>query len=148
MKPHEKELLQEELRLLQDAKKILEYSYHECQRIGIKESYTFEELDKFEALTSRFARTSDVLIQKTFRLIDRIELESPGSVIDRIHRAERRSLISSADLFKEIRRIRNDIDHEYIPGIIELIFEKVLQLTPQLIDSIERVERYCDKYCK
>ena len=142
MRREEKELLAEELALLEYSNDMLTYSYNTCRNIGIREEYTFGELDKFEALTSRFARTGDMLIQKIFRLIDIIELEKPGSVIDRINRAEKRGLISSAEIFKEIRYLRNDISHEYIPTVIEGIFEKVLELTPYLIDSVNRVIKY------
>jgi len=143
MRNDEKQLLAEELMLLDHSNDMLTYSYNTCKRIGIKKEYTFEELDKFEALTSRFARTSDILIQKVFRLIDILELERPGSVIDRINRAEKRELISSADIFKEIRHLRNDIAHEYIPTAIEEIFKNVLKLTPHLIDSVDRIKNYC-----
>jgi uncharacterized protein YutE (UPF0331/DUF86 family) len=139
----EKQLLQEELHILENAITMLKYSYGECTKIGIEKEYTFEELDRFEALTSRFARTSDIVIQKIFRLIDIIELERPGSVIDRINRAEKREIINSAEVFKDIRRLRNDIAHEYIPSAIEEIFKKVLRLTPHLIDSVERTQQYC-----
>ena len=118
-----KRLLAEELKLLEYSNDMLTYSYNTCRNIGIRENYTFEELDKFEALTSRFARTGDMLIQKVFRSIDTLELERPGSVIDRINRAEKRGLISSAEIFKEIRFLRNDISHEYIPTAIEQIFK-------------------------
>ena len=143
MRKDEKELLEIELKLLEEALKMLTYSYTICDKIGIKEDYAYEELDKFEALTSRFARTSDILIQKIFRLIDLLELETSGSVLDRINRMEKRDLISSSEVFKEIRRLRNDIAHEYIPEAIETIFKKVLKLTPYLMDSIEKVHRYC-----
>ncbi len=145
MRRDEKQLLIEELKLLEYSNNMLTYSYDTCKSIGIKEEYTFDELDKFEALTSRFARTSDMLIQKIFRLIDILELERPGSVIDRINRAEKRGLISSSEIFKEIRYLRNEISHEYIPTVIEQIFEKVLRLVPYLIDSIDRVNKYCEK---
>lgn len=145
MKRDEEQLLVEELTLLEYANDMLTYSYNTCRNIGIREDYTFGELDKFEALTSRFARTSDMLIQKIFRLIDILELERPGSVIDRINRAEKRGLISSAEIFKEIRHLRNDISHEYIPTAIEQMFAKVLELTPYIIDSVERVEKYSRK---
>ncbi|HZX21874.1 MAG TPA: hypothetical protein VFF25_05740 [Clostridia bacterium] len=138
----EKQLLAEELELLEYANDMLTYSYNTCKSIGTREDYTFGELDKFEALTSRFARTSDMLIQKIFRLIDIIELERPGSVIDRINSAEKRGLISSSEAFKDIRYLRNDISHEYIPTAIEQMFEKVLELTPYIIDSVERVKKY------
>jgi len=38
-----------------------------CRGIGIKENYTGDEFDAFETLTARFARSSDMLIQKIFR---------------------------------------------------------------------------------
>lgn len=145
MRKDEQQLLEEELELLEHANKMLRYSYKTCQGIGLKTEYSFEELDKFEALTSRFARTSDILIQKIFRLIDILELETPGSVIDRINRAEKRELISSAETFKEIRYLRNDIAHEYVPSAIEEIFKKVLTLTPSLIESVERTKEYASR---
>ncbi|MCT4604982.1 MAG: hypothetical protein N4A64_02600 [Marinisporobacter sp.] len=144
MKRDEMKLLKEELELVQDSNEMLEYSYMKCKEIGIKETYTYEELDKFEALTSRFARTGDILIQKIFRLIDIIELEMPGTIIDRINRAEKKGLITSAKIFKNIRRLRNEIAHEYIPTAIEEIFKAVLKLTPHLIECVERVKAYSE----
>ena len=131
-----------ELKLLDEAAKILVYSYKACREIGIKESYALEELDKLEALTSRFARTSDMLIQRIFRLINVLELEIPGSTIDRINRAEKRNLISSGEVFKEIRYLRNEIAHEYLPMAIEQMFKEVLRLTPHIIDSVERIQKW------
>lgn len=146
MKHDEKQLLDIEMKLLEDSANMLKYSYDICSDIGIKEEYTLEELDRFESLTSRFARTSDILIQKIFRLIDVIELELPGTVIDRINRAEKRGLISSAEIFKDIRRLRNEIAHEYIPSAIEEIYKKVLRLTPYLFESLEKIKQYIDRY--
>lgn len=142
MKNDELELFTKELKLLDEANQILVYSYEACKKIGIKESYTLEELDKFEALTSRFARISDMLIQRIFRLIDVLELEKQGSLIDRINRAEKRNLISSGEVFKEIRHLRNEIAHEYVPMAIEQIFKEVLRLTPYIIDSVERIRKW------
>lgn len=140
MSNDEIKLFNKELTLLDEANKVLVYSYEVCSQIGIKETYSFEELDKFEALTSRFARVSDMLIQKMFRLIDVLELEKAGSIIDRINRAEKRNLIYSGEVFKEIRHLRNDIAHEYLPSAIEEIFKKVLELTPYIIDCVNRVK--------
>lgn len=145
MRKDEDKLLELEIKLLEDANKMLVYSYDVCREIGIKPNYTFEELDRFEALTSRFARTSDILIQKIFRLIDILELEGLGTVIDRINRAEGRNLINSAEVFKKIRRLRNDIAHEYISEAIEEIFIRVMELTPYLIDGVENTVKYCAK---
>ena len=142
MKKNELQLLRQEMQLLDDANKVLEYSYGKCKDIGIKEKYTLDELDRFEALTSRFARVSDILIQKIFRLIDVVELEQAGSVLDRINRAEKREIIESAIVYRQIRYLRNEIAHEYVSEQIEEIFKEVLKLTPSLLDGVENVKTY------
>ena len=115
-------LLEEELELMTKAAEVLNYSYKKCKEIGIKDEYDFDELDRFESLTSRFARLSDLLIQTIFRLIDKIDLELEGTTRDRINRAERKELIKSADDFIKIRILRNEIAHEYVPDDIQKLF--------------------------
>jgi len=139
-------LLQKELKLLEDAAEVLRYSFEKCCQIGEKQDYAPEELESFESLCSRFARLSDIVTQKLFRLLDEIELESPGSVRDRINRAEKRGLVENADTFVAIRMLRNDIAHEYLPEAIRDIFKKVLALTPKLLASVDAQKNYCSKY--
>ena len=139
-------LLVKELKLLDDARVVLLYSLNKCTAIGIKETYEPEELESFESFTGRFARLSDILIQKIFRLVDELDLDTQGTIRDRINRAEKKELIASSDIFVEIRMIRNDIAHEYLPEAIHDIFVKVLSLTPQLLDGVDRTITYCKKY--
>ena len=139
-------LLYEEQALMESATDVLLHSYRQCKEMEIKQEYTYDELDKIEAFTSRFARLSDLLIQKIFRLIDRIDLEDTGTVRDRIYRAEKKGLIADADVFIEIRVLRNDIAHEYLPDAMREIYRKVLELSPHLMDSVQRVKDYCRRY--
>ncbi len=140
------ELMSKELTLLDDSTDILKYSYGKCQKIGIQEDYIIDDMDQFEAFTSRFARMSDMLIQKIFRLIDKIELDDEGTIRDRINRAEKKGLIESADIFIQIRIVRNDIAHEYHTENIKDIYKKVLELTPYLLNCVEKVKEYCKKH--
>lgn len=121
---------------------VLRYSYNKCCNIKIQLGMDYEKLDSLEALTSRFARLSDIIIQKMFRLIEIIDLESQGTVRDRINSAEKKGIINSADLFIEIRILRNEIAHEYQTSTIMDIFEKVLEYTPALLESVGKVESY------
>lgn len=139
-------LLVQELKVLNDARDVLLYSFNKCSAIGIKETYEPEELESFESFTGRFARLSDILIQKIFRLVDELDLDSQGTIRDRINRAEKKELIGSSDVFVEIRMVRNDIAHEYLPEAIHDIFKKVLTLSPHLFESVERTILYCKKY--
>jgi len=105
-----------------------------------------ETMERFEALTARFARLSDIMIQKVFRTLDALDLEDTGTVRDRINRAEKRKIIESADAFVDIRMVRNEIAHEYQKQTILEIFERVLFLTPTLMNAVEHIEAYSNKY--
>ena len=56
----------------------LKRSYNQCRNIGIKNEYSNDEYDSYENLTSRFARTTDLLVNKVMRSIDAAELIEPG----------------------------------------------------------------------
>jgi uncharacterized protein YutE (UPF0331/DUF86 family) len=146
MTQDEHALLEEEIKAVNKAGDILTQSYEKCQAFGIKESYSIDEQESIEAFTSRFARTADILTQRMFRLIDELDLDNEGTVRDRINRAEKKELIEQADDFVEIRKLRNSIAHEYQPNAPEKIYADVLKSTPNLFDSIERINRYIMKY--
>jgi len=44
----------------------LNHSYELCKKTGIKDDYSVEELDAFENLTSRYARTTDFRVNCHF----------------------------------------------------------------------------------
>jgi len=75
----------------------LGYSYDKCTAIGVKQMYDAEEQDRFEALTSKFARLADFIIKQAIKLIDILNLDEPPETIrDAINRAEKKGLITSA----------------------------------------------------
>lgn len=142
----ERKLLDRELDFLGQASSVLEYSYRRCMAIGEKADLNQEEQDQFEAFTSRFARLTDILIQRVFRFVDKLDLEEPGTVRDRINRAEKKALIASAETFAIIRNLRNAIAHEYLPEAIRAIHAQALKYAPVLLDSVGRLEEYCKRY--
>ena len=143
------EYLEELLGRLQKAVDTLNYSYIICKGIGIKEMYIAEEQDRFESLTAKFARLSDLIIIQSIKLIDILDLdEPPETVRDSINRAEKKGLIESGIRFVEIRKLRNRIAHEYAESEEEIsdIYREVLQSTPLLFDSVSRIINYCRKH--
>ena len=133
---------------LEKAGDVLSYSVEKCNKIPMSEGLSYEELESYEALTSRFARLSDIIIQKVLRAIDSLDLDDEGTVRDRINRAEKKGLIKSADEFIDIRILRNEIAHEYKTETIYSIFIKVLALSVTLLKSIETIMDYAVKYTK
>ncbi len=143
-----KDCLKQELIALEKAGDVLQYSYKKCRSIKLLDGLSYEEQEGFEALTSRFARLSDLIIQKIFRLLDILDLEDEGTVRDRINRAEKKGVIQRADDFIEIRILRNEIAHEYKAEAIYTIFEKVLGYTPKLLSAVETITNYAQRYFK
>lgn len=146
MTEKELNLLKKELAHLEKAQKVLAETWECCQKIGLKQEYSFIELVHLEALTSRFARLSDLLIQKIFRLIHYLDYEPQQTVRDSINRAEKLGLIENAALFSEIRETRNAIAHEYLLEDLSLIYKSVFVNTPRLLETVSRVHNYCKRY--
>ena len=140
------ENLKQLLKDLERAQDVLRYSYEKCQRIRMSEGLSYEEMESFEALTSRFARLSDIITQKVIRAFDILDLDDDGTVRDRINRAEKKGIIERADDFIDIRILRNEIAHEYKTEAIYSIFSKVLELAPILIKSVGSIMSYAKKY--
>jgi len=137
-------LLDAEIRLTKDARDVLVYSLEQCRNIGTKDPYTNGELTEYEALTARFSRLSDILIQKLLRTLDTLELEEPGTIRDRINRAEKRDLVQTAEDLIKIRTLRNEIVHEYLPEALQGLFREVLLLTPILLEITGKTIDYAE----
>lgn len=136
------ELLLGQLQLMEKLQSKLNQSYTQCQNISLKQNLSEDDEIEFEALTARFSRFSDYLVQKLFRTIDIIELEDTGTLRDRINRAEKKGWIENAREFVEISTLRNIIAHEYGDDEVIVIYAKVLQLTPILLNSCNQVKLY------
>ncbi len=120
----------------------LEYSFKKCSKIGIKSDFDLEELESFEAMTSRFARTSDICTQKVIKTLFTLLQEKPKTFIDAANLLEKIEIVENSDDILNIREIRNAISHEYLSLDIKSLFSDVMKYIPVLLDLIARVERY------
>jgi uncharacterized protein YutE (UPF0331/DUF86 family) len=140
------EVLKEKLGLLKQSCDWLRHSYEQCILIGAKNEYSRDEFDKFENLTSRYARTTDMLINQTLRSLDTVELVDSGTIIDIMNRAEKRGIVESSQALHELKGLRNEIAHEYQITQIEQFFESVLKATPILLKVVGNLQFYSEKY--
>jgi len=125
----------------------LKYSYSKVQQIDLdKEDFTEEELETIESLCSRFARISDILLQKAFRFLDIYEFDGYDfPVPKRITLAERRKLIPSTETFKYIRELRNEVAHNYATDYYIDLFKEIFKYTPTLFEIVENTIEYLNK---
>lgn len=141
---------------LQDTKSLLLADLDDLKRMAAHLARSLErcadmeassELDdlsdeRVEAFTSRFARTADLLANKTLRTLDRHELEPSGSLLDVLHRAEKRGIISSARELRLIKNLRNAIAHDYAGDNISETFKLCRQWTPVLLKVVTDLDAY------
>ena len=140
------EVLQENISKLNLSAEWVRRSYEQTKTIEQKDTYSIDEFDKLENLASRYARTTDMLVNKVLRSIDAVELEDFGTIIDIMNRAEKRGIVESAELLHTIKDLRNNIVHEYQITEITKFFADVKKYSPILLEIIKKVNKYCAKY--
>jgi uncharacterized protein with HEPN domain len=137
--------LEEHLAFLDKSVIALDFSYDKWSIIGEKEEYDLEQQESFEALASRFARTSDILTQKVLKTMFIFLQENIKTVLDTANFLEKLEVIENADDLLNIREIRNQIAHEYVESDIKNLFSDVLRYVPELKKIINNVNNYYRK---
>ncbi|GAB6076357.1 hypothetical protein [Desulfurobacterium crinifex] len=146
MKDEKRELLQESLEMLEKSLSYLIESYEKCKKIGIKDNYNSQELIEFEALTSRFARTVDILTARAIRSLLRFLREEKNTLIDVANYLEKLEIIENADELLLLRDTRNLIAHEYVLENVNELFKEVLNQTPKIFEISKRLKEFISKY--
>jgi len=73
--------------------------------------------ERLDAFVSRFGRLQDNLGDKFLPQLLLALAEKPGAAIDNLDRAERLGGIESVEAWLEIRKLRNQMVHEYIEDL-------------------------------
>lgn len=139
------ELLKENTMALEKQLFWLKRSFDKVKQIQKQDNFDFDELDAFENLSSRFARSIDFLIRKVFRSIDEAEFENQGTLIDVVNNAHKRSLFDAIEQVRALKDLRNGITHEYLDDHLPSFFRQLLTQTPILITIIENTLLYIAK---
>jgi hypothetical protein len=95
-----------------------------------------------EAVTARFARLSDILLQKVYRALNRLEGLGAESRIDYFNLAEKKGWVESRDDLERIRSLRNEIAHEYAIRPIAELLDDVVTWSPVLLAGSQSTRRY------
>ncbi len=138
----------EQLQFARRAAKALEISFsRSAPIIKIFHANSSQELDitqeeVLEALTSRFARLADIILQKVVRALDAIELTDSGSILDRLSRMEKRQLIPDMQNWVKMREIRNEIADEYTAENLRGLQQEVYAAVPELLSGLTAIESY------
>ena len=76
--------------------------------------------ERLDAFVSRFGRLQDTVGDKLLPALLTALAEKPGPAIDNLDKAEKFGFIESVDVWMEMRRLRNQMVHEYIEDLAVL----------------------------
>jgi hypothetical protein len=137
-------LLRTELESLERSASSLQRSMAKCSQLTPSPRQSFEEEESFDALTSKFARCSDILTQKVLKTLVFILREDAPTFVDRMNLCEKLGAIPSAKSLIEIRDLRNTIAHEYAVDDLLELYADTLKLCPQLIEAAKSAEIFVE----
>ncbi len=116
-----------------------------------RESFDIEDTQKIEfdpelaerldAFVSRFGRLQDTVGDKLLPALLTSMAEKPGAAIDNLDRAEKLGFIESAEAWMEMRRLRNQMVHEYIEDLV--ILASALRAGHTFVPSLVKSARLC-----
>lgn len=119
----------------------LQHSFRKVQGLPADpKALDVEQLESWEAFVARFGRASDIFLVKYLKLL--ILQQEPGfrgSFRDWVNQAEKLGLIDDANLWFNIRELRNTSVHEYDPQKIRRIFESILREAPHLLALLKKL---------
>lgn len=103
--------------------------------------------ERLDAFVSRFSRLQDTLGDKLLPALLAALAEAPASTIENLDRAERLGLINSADAWLEIRKLRNQMVHEYIedPELLTNALWSGHSFVPALCEAADRMTGRLDR---
>lgn len=76
--------------------------------------------ERIEAFASRFSRLQDTLGDKLLPALLAAAGETPRTVIENLDRAEKLGWVASADRWMSLRKLRNQMVHEYVEDMVIL----------------------------
>lgn len=97
--------------------------------------------ERVEAFASRFARLQDTLGNKLLPTLLLCLGEPLGALIDNLDRAEKLGWVDSVENWQTVRRLRNQMVHEYIedPNILASALQAGHENVPMLVSAANAI---------
>lgn len=96
--------------------------------------------ERVDAFVGRYSRLQDTVGDKLLPVLLIALGETPGAAIDNLDRAERLGLLDSVDDWMVMRKLRNQMVHEYVedPAILCSALQAGHAFVPALIGVVDR----------
>jgi len=137
-------LLRSDLESIRLAASSLDKSLAKCAKLTPAPRQSSEDEETFDALTSRFARTADILTQKVLKTVILLLREDAPTFIDRMNLCEKLGIIPSADELVAVRDLRNMIAHEYATENLLELYADTVSASPALLTAVSSATSFIE----
>jgi hypothetical protein len=140
-----KSVLEANRQVLLQALPSFKKSLVKCRSLELAEPRSFEVVESFDALTSKFSRVADIFTQKVLKSLVLLTREDAPTFVDRMNLCEKLGVIPSASDLVEIRDLRNQIAHEYLAENLNEVYQDCLDLSDRLLSAIHSADPAMDR---
>jgi hypothetical protein len=112
-------------------------SIEKCHAFDLETPISFEVEESFDALTSKFARVSDIFTQKVLNSFLILLREDAPTFLDRMNLCEKLGIIPSVNDLIAIRDLRNLIARQYLTENLLEVYKESLNLSLKLLQAIQ-----------
>ncbi len=120
----------------------LEYSFNKIQKLPEDSSTLDEEsLEVWESFSARFSRVSDLFLTKYVRaMVLKNDPGFEGSLRDFVNQGEKLGIVDDAEVWMEIRSLRNISAHDYTEEELTEFFKKLRVYAPHLLQLKQQIQ--------
>ena len=105
---------------------LVEASLMDLSPYNDQKTYSPKELEVYDALSDRFIRAVEICI-KFFRTYEYYLFTTPSDTFrDLLLNMEKQNVISSIEIWIDMRDIKNRIVHDYLPDQVKSIFDLLM----------------------
>lgn len=101
-----------------------------------------------DLLINRFGKLQDLIGSKIIDMFLDLKAENIDqlTMLDKLHKLEKLNIIKDVEVWKEMRRTRNHIAHEYPdqPEIMAQYLNRIFDLTPDLLEILDNIRKRID----
>lgn len=126
MKKDYKVLFENSRQKVNSAVELVEASLRNLNEYNVNKKYSPKELEPYDALSDRFIRAVETCIKffKTYEYY--LYAISSDTYRDLLSAMEKQNIISSVEIWVDMRDLRNRIVHDYLPHQIKSIYDLIM----------------------
>ena len=132
-----KKLLAHEIQVLDRSIDNMNYSLSKVENIDLDHNLSPDQYEIFDSFSSRFMRLYEVLFNQVIRTTLALFNELKLTNLDNMNKAEQLDLITSVSDLDEVRKLRNQVAHEYLDYEWIPIYKQLLESSKTLLQSCQ-----------